>query len=170
MGIYAMLFTSSRSGHLFITLKPHHSRHLEFENIKTKKRTTHKALISSFVTCCRKAFQTRGLSGCSTRQDQVHNPSLALTMVTKCKHYLLLFWTNLGTDDWSTRLSSSSHWPGPPERGYFGKKEKIILRTTGWREKKKTNSTRTWLTTNKQPGWRGPSSSCRPNQPGQVCD
>ena len=119
-----MLFTSSRSGHLFITLKPHHSRHLQFETIKTKKCTTHRALISSFVTCCRKAFQTRGLSGCSRRQDQVRNPSLALTMVTLCKHYLLLLWTNLGTDDWSTRLSSSSHWPGPPENGILERKKK----------------------------------------------
>ena len=31
-----MLFTSSRSGHLFITLKPDHSRHLEFENMEQK--------------------------------------------------------------------------------------------------------------------------------------
>ena len=163
-----MLFTSSRSGHLFITLKPHHSRHLQFETIKTKKCTTHRALISSFVTCCRKAFQTRGLSGCSRRQDQVHNPSPALTMVKLCTQYLLLLWPNLGTDDWSTRLSSSSHWPGPPEKRLFWKERKKII---GWlMRKEKTNSTRTCLTTYIQPGWRGPSSSCRPNQPGQVCD
>ena len=142
-----MLFTSSRSGHLFITLKPHHSRHLQFETIKTKKCTTHRALISSFVTCCRKAFQTRGLSGCSRRQDQVHNPSPALTMVTLCTHYLLRLWTNLGTDDWSTRLSSSSHWPGPPEKRLFWKeRKKIMLRTTGWCEKKKQ--------TQREPVWR----------------
>ena len=159
MGINAMLFTSSRSGHLFITLKPHHSRHLEFENIKTKMRTTHKALISSFVTCCRKAFQTRGLSGCSTRQDQVHNLSPALTMVTLCKHYLLLFWTNLGRDDWSTRLSSSSHWPGPPEKRLFWKERKNYLEDNWLTQKEKTNSMRTCLTTNikkqtqREPGW-----------------
>ena len=111
-------------------------------------RTTHKALMSSFVTCCRKAFQTRGLSGCSTRQDQVRNPSLALTMVTLCKHYLLLLWTNLGTDDWSTRLSSSSHWPGPPEKGLFWKERKNYLEDNWLTQKEKTNSMRTCLTTN----------------------
>ena len=111
-------------------------------------RTTHKALISSFVTCCRKAFQTRGLSGCSTRQDQVRNLSPALTMVTKCKHYLLLLWTNLGTDDWSTRLSSSSHWPGPPEKRLFWKERKNYLEDNWLTRKEKTNSMRTCLTTN----------------------
>ena len=148
-----MLFTSSRSGHLFITLKPHHSRHLQFETIKTKKRTRHRALISSFVTCCRKAFQTRGLSGCSRRQDQVRNPSLALTMVTLCKHYLLRLWTNLGRDDWSARLSWSSHWPGPPEKRLFGKKEKNNLEDNWLTRNEKTNSTRTWLTTNIETTW-----------------
>ena len=146
-----------------------------------KMRTRHKALISSFVTCYRKAFQTRGLSGCSRRQDQVRNPSPALTMVTLCTHYLLRLWTNLGKDDWSARLSWSSHWPVPPEKELFWKERKNNLKDNRLTRKnklnenlfdykyKKTNSTRTWLTTNIQPDWRGPSSRCRPNQPGEVC-
>ena len=51
MGINAMLFTSSRSGHLFITLKPHHSRHLQFENMEQKcaPRTRHWSQVLSLV-------------------------------------------------------------------------------------------------------------------------
>ena len=169
MGINAMLFTSSRSGHLFITLKPDHSRHLEFENMEQKsaQRTRHWCQVLSLVV----GRRSKLAASLDVQRGKIKSIIFPRLWRWSQNANIIFFFFEQTLEQMIGQLACHRVviGLGHLRKGYFGKKQNSL--EDNWlTQKEKTNSTRTWLTTNKQPGWRGPSSSCRPNQPGQVCD
>ena len=147
-----MLFTSSRSGHLFITLKPHHSRHLQFENMEQNcsPRTRHWSQVLSLVVGRRsKLAASLDVQGGKIK-------SVILPRLWRWSHYanIIFFFFEQTLEQMIGQLACHRVviGLGHLRKGYFGKKEKNL--EDNWvTRNEKTNSTRTWLTTNIETTW-----------------
>ena len=146
MGINAMLFTSSRSGHLFITLKPHHSRHLQFENMEQKcaPGTRHWSQVLSLVV----GRRSKLAASLDVQRGKIKSVIFPRLWRWSQNANIIFFFFEQTLEQMIGQLACHRVviGLGHLRKGYFGKKEKIILRTTGWRKKKKQTQ---W-----EPVWR----------------